>query len=276
MLKAFMDESGHSYDPVCSFVGMGGIVADETSWVAFDNAWKTALDEFIGGNPFHMKDFVVFPPAGLYKEWDEQKRRKFLSRLVRAILDSGCRFVGSIVSVSDFNQLSTSCKASLIDPFYLVFQTVTRGMALLAEEGAIGLPEPVALIYSQQKTFGVTELGRSAQLWLALQENADYGKWIGSYTPGNPKLIYGLQAADLFAYELTQEFEHFFHNPENPRAMRWAMKQFVKKEGLGFMVKFFCRETMLTNLLENGFLTNQQLHEFNGIVNSLLYSRAQE
>jgi hypothetical protein len=42
MLKAFMDESGHSDDPFASFVGMGGIVAENDSWISFDIAWKAS------------------------------------------------------------------------------------------------------------------------------------------------------------------------------------------------------------------------------------------
>lgn len=276
MLKAFMDESGHSDDPLITFVGMGGIVAEKDCWISFDAAWKAALDEFIGGQPFHMKDFVRYPFAGLYEGWKEEKRREFLGQLVKAILDSGCRFVGSVVSIQDFNELPAACTKSLIDPYYVAFQTVTRGMALLAEEGSLCPPEPVILVYSQQDEFGATEFGRAQQLWLAQQQEADYGQWMGEYSITSPSRLYGLQAADLFAYELTQEFQHFFENPHQPRAMRWAMKQFVKKEGLGFMVKFFCRETMLTNLLEFGFLNVQQLEEFNRTVNQMLYSRAHQ
>lgn len=271
MLKAFMDESGHSKDPACSFVGMGGIVADEIAWVAFDEAWRSTLEEFIDGQPFHMKDFVR-PSVGLYEGWKEEKRRDFLGRLVRATLDSGCRFVGCVVSASDFNQLPPSCISSLIDPFYLAFQTVTRGMALIAEEKTSDFPDPVALMYSQQIDFGVTELGRAQQLWFALQKNTDYGRWMGPYSFDTPERVFGLQAADLFAYELTQEYQHFFEEPQRP--MRWAMKQFVKKEGMGFMVKFHCLETMLTNLRAPGKLTDQELSRFNETVNRMLYSRA--
>jgi hypothetical protein len=148
MLKAFMDESGHSDDPNCNFVGMGGILADDNAWLAFDEAWKNALNEFISGQPFHMKDFVRPSVSGLYEGWDEHKRREFLGRLVQAILDSGIKFVGCLVSVPDFNQLPVVCRNSLIDPYFLAFQTVTHGMALLAKEGSLCPPEPVVLMYS--------------------------------------------------------------------------------------------------------------------------------
>jgi hypothetical protein len=274
MLKAFMDESGHSKDPVCSFVGMGGIVADETAWIAFDEGWGKALEEFIDRQPFHMKDFVISPPRGLYKGWEEEKRREFLGRLVQATLKSGCRFVGCVVSVPGFDQLPLSCKTALVDPYYVAFQTVTRGMAIIAEEKTPSQPEQVVLMYSQQDEFGATELGRAKQLWLASQSDADYGKWIGAYSTATPEGVYGLQAADLFAYELTQEFEHFFDSPRRP--MRWAMKRFVQKEGMGFMVKFFPYELMLHTLLESGFLTNEDFFKFNWTVNHMLYSRAHE
>lgn len=274
MLKAFMDESGHSDDPACNFVGMGGIVADENAWISFDGAWRNALNDFIGGQPFHMKDFVRIPAAGMYEGWKEEKRRMFLDRLVKAILESGCKFVGCVVSVPDFNQLPIACKTSLIDPYYIAFQTVTRGASLIAENGMLSPPGEVGLVYSQQKEYGTEGLGRAQQLWHTLQREADYGKWMAAYSSADPKKVFGLQAADLFAYELTQEYEHFFENPRRP--MRWPMKQFVKKEGWGLMVKFYCRETMLTNLFEPAFLTEHKLKQFNTTVNDILYSRAHE
>lgn len=269
-----MDESGHFDDPRCSFVGMGGLVADETSWKNFEAAWKAALDEFISGHPFHMKDFVRIPTRGLYDGWKEEKRRDFLGRLVGAILESGCKFIGCIVSIADFNELPPSCKNSLVDPYYIAFQTVTRGAALIAETGLLSPPGQVGLVYSQQEEYGTEGLGRAQRLWHTLQREADYGKCMAAYSSADPERVFGLQAADLFAYELTQEYEHFFESPRRP--MRWAMKQFVKKEGWGMMVKFFCRETMLTNLLEPAFLTERQLKQFNTTVNDILYSRAHE
>ena len=82
-------------------------------------------------------------------------------------------------------------------------------------------------------------------------------------------------ACKLLIYLLmTQEFEHFFDSPRRP--MRWAMKRFVQKEVMGFMVKFFPYELMLHTLLESGFLTNEDFFKFNWTVNHMLYSRAHE
>ena len=54
------------------------------------------------------------------------------------------------------------------------------------------------------------------------------------------------------------------------------MKQFVQKEGMGFMVKFFCLPVMLETLGKLGSLTDEELSQFNTTVNYMLYSRAHE
>jgi hypothetical protein len=264
MLKAFMDESGDSVDPFCKFVGMGGVIADTDKWASFEVAWRAALDEFIGGHPFHMKEFVCVPGIGVYKGWEEPQRKALLGRLVRAILDNGIQFVGCVVSIQDFGRLHAEHKSIFLDPYYMAFQSVTRGMAIIAHSEHLFLDrpeEPVALVYALQEKFGATEAGRAQQLWHAMQTNTDLGKWMGMYSSGDPKKVLGLQAADLFAYELTQEFEHFFEEPR--RKMRWAMKQFVLSMKEHILVKFYAMPVIVQTLVENKHLTGTDDEKMN-------------
>ena len=72
--------------------------------------------------------------------------------------------------------------------------------------------------YAYQKEFGTIvsgsttpqNQGRSESLWHAMKNHPHdplrLNQWMGSYSSEYAKNIYALQAADLFAYEITHEF----------------------------------------------------------------------
>src|ERR1700722_9033632 len=85
-LSAYFDESGHSEDGKCRFVGMGGLCAPTAAWSEFDGKWQAVLDEHCEGKPFHATDFANQQEP--FKGWKEEKRREFFGGLVRAIKES--------------------------------------------------------------------------------------------------------------------------------------------------------------------------------------------
>ncbi len=80
MLIAYMDESGHAADPRSKFVGMGGLVAQDSAWNQFETEWHDALAEAGIEGGFHMVDFAG--RQGPYKGWEEERRRKLFGTLV--------------------------------------------------------------------------------------------------------------------------------------------------------------------------------------------------
>jgi hypothetical protein len=256
MLIAYVDESGHSSDPRCQFVGLGGLVARSDDWDNFQIAWQGALDEFIGGKPFHMRDFAYQHEGGMYGSWKESKRRAFFGRLVSAITDNGARASGCVVSLEHFELLDREHQAAFRDPYFMAFQEVTKGLSLAAIPKEFPyVPESVAMVYSRQESFGVTERGRAQKLWHLIQKESAWGQWMGSYTTSQPSDLLPLQAADLFAYELTKEFENWVNRPKDP--MRWALKQIIKHEPGVLLIKFFNHAVMLQTLVESGAITFQ-------------------
>ena len=97
-LSAYFDESGHSKDEKCRFVGMGGLLAPASAWEEFDPKWQAILDEHCEGKPFHATDFAF--QSEPFKGWKEEKRRKFFDSLVRTIKESGARPFGAVVSLN--------------------------------------------------------------------------------------------------------------------------------------------------------------------------------
>lgn len=264
MLKAYIDESGHSSDPRCQFVGMGGLVAPSEKWEEFTISWQAALDEFIGGQPFHMKEYICVPAIGPYVGWNEDKRRAFLKRLIDTIVSSEARLVGCVVSLEGFNKLHPLHQSVLLDPYYMCFQRVTHGCRICGmtlSEVEVFAGEEVALVYAYQNDFGAIESGssnreqqgRAEQLWHAMKEQGGpFSKFMGAYSSSLAKEVPALQAADLFAYEITKEFENRLSRPKDK--MRWGLRQLLGNSDRDALIFFYGFETMLETLMDSGHI----------------------
>lgn len=272
-LSAYFDESGHSEDGRCRFVGMGGLCAPSSAWEDFHVKWQSILDEYCAGKPFHAKNFAHH--AEPFNGWDEKKRRKFFGSLVNAIRESGARPVASAVSLEAYESICQgipTAKKILNDPYYLCFQDVTRAAAV----SVIGYSienrknieefqdnERVAMVYAHQEQFGAISspegtgsknMGRAESLWHAIRDaHPHFGRWMGSYSSDSPNNLTFLQAADLFAYEFTHEFENRVNRPQDP--MRWGLSQLLPDwPQQNFLHKFYGVPQLLELLIESGFL----------------------
>jgi hypothetical protein len=271
-LTAYFDESGHSEDEKCRFVGMGGLCAPASAWFEFDGKWQAILDEYCEGKPFHATDFANQQEP--FKEWEEEKRRKFFGGLVRTIKESGARPFGVVVSLDAYELICQGIPAVrqfILDPYYLCFQDVTRAAAVsligysiehLVNWKEFEENEKIAMVYAYQKRFGAISspdstprqsMGRAESLWYAIRDsNPHFGKWMGSYSSALADDLNFLQAADLFVYELTHEFENRVHRPNDP--MRWGLAQLLPGSWRDFLHKFYGVPQLLELLVESGFL----------------------
>lgn len=231
MLVAYMDESGHSKDPKSRFVGMGGLIAESGAWEQLEAAWKESLSEAGLKKAFHMKEFAH--RQGEFEGWNEPQRQKLFGQLVKAIVDARVEPTGCVVSLDDYTAMPDILRDFFREPYFMCFQMVTRGAALKALPTTYPFKsETVAMVYAEQEEFGTTQAqsneenaGDAQKLWHAMKKLTDYGQWMGSYSSDSPTNICPLQAADLFAYELTKEFENLLSRPDD--GMRWALKQIL-------------------------------------------------
>jgi hypothetical protein len=161
-----------------------------------------------------------------------------------------------VVSIEDFNSLSERQRRSFRDPYYVAFQLCTRGAAV----EAMGIePEKVAMVYSYNQEFGATkpqevysvdQAGGAEKLWHAMKDFTDYGRWMGAYSSSTPAEVVQLQAADLFAYELTKEFENLKLRPKD--RMRWGLRQILKLADPEFsLIRFLDRKELLRIIKES-------------------------
>lgn len=270
-LTAYADESGHSKDPECHYVALAGFVGTNSEWAAFERDWKTATDEFIGGAEVHMKNFGR---DKLYAGWSSQKLSAFMSRLIASIVDSGVHAVACAVYLPDFEKLSPAHKAGVVDPYYMAFQEITKGLALRgAPIMSLDLKtSPVAMVYAFQKEYGATPAGRAQQLWQIIKNaksRFQWADWMGTYQSAKPKDVLPLQAADFFAYELTRELESWTKAPSPP--MRDGLKGLLRGFKWQPLIKVYTLPVILDMLWNSGGFGDTQ-----GVVNGPYYLVANE
>ena len=121
--------------------------------------------------------------------------------------------------------------------------------------------EPVSMVYAYQEEFGAIESGstqtrqqgRAEQLWHAMKsQDNPFTQFMGAYSSSLAKDVAALQAADLFAYELTKEFENRVSRPND--SMRWALRQLLSKVDPDALLHFYSFDTLLVDLMDTGQL----------------------
>ena len=129
-LTAYFDESGHSDDPKCRFVGIGGLCAPLDNWVSFDQKWQAILDEKCDGVPFHMNKFARGEEP--FNDWRKARKDDLLGALVRTIKSAEAKPFGAVVSLDAYEllcKLLPGADEIIGNPYYLCFQDATSGLS---------------------------------------------------------------------------------------------------------------------------------------------------
>jgi hypothetical protein len=225
---SFVDESGHSKDPAHTHLCLAGLLATRDAWAAFNDEWRAVRASFSLCRPLHMKDFAAF--RGEFINWDEARRRLLLTSLMGLLGKARAIPVGSVVDIAGYDKVFRETKVDFRDPHFLAFQGLTYQLAVAASMQFP--PGPVTMVYAKHPEHSVG-LANTENLWQAVREaNGIVALFMDSYRAGEPADHAGLEAADVWAYELRRHFEHARPQSSEPR---WAFKEFVK---LGLNYRF--------------------------------------
>jgi hypothetical protein len=115
VLRVYLDETGHAKDPNTSVVGMAGCIASIAAWERYEAEWAEALKDFCV-TALHMNDFAH--SRGEFTGWTEEKRQQFLGHLLIIIENRVETWVGAILPIAEFNELSDEQKVRLRDPYF--------------------------------------------------------------------------------------------------------------------------------------------------------------
>jgi hypothetical protein len=104
---AYIDAAGDAKDPKTVAVSVGGYIAHESQWAAFERVWTRILDRH-GVPALHMKEYAHSARGSCFEKWkgDEAKRAAFMSELIDTIRDHTIEHVVSTIPVSTYDAVN--------------------------------------------------------------------------------------------------------------------------------------------------------------------------
>lgn len=187
-LTIYYDATGHEANSL--FVSCVGVVAPADRWADFDREWKATLDQE-GVKEFHHTDFKG--SQGEFLNWKEPQRRRLMSGLLDILDRYVIQWHSSGMYPRSFASVATDYD---LDPLAGPFMLSATSAKLLVEQWAsIAVPaEPLLHIFEkgdrgQKPDRRLEDLGGDVAVLEKHDESRGY--------------IYGFQAADLIAGELT-------------------------------------------------------------------------
>jgi hypothetical protein len=244
--SSYCDEFGHPDDPNKKYMGIAGLLGWSDNWKMFTDEWEECLRVEKIPHPFHMTDFVHHSERFSSRRWEDRtERSRVLDLLLNIIKKADVIPIGATVVLKDYKELTREQQSLCKSPYYLAFQAVTSNMGFAAasmdlsmeiakakadvEAENAGLPvDPsyipspaiISMVYAKLKKY----TGPAEQLWNAIRDANMFGRWMGSYTVGDPADSPPLQAADIWAYSLGHLGE--YRPPKNTEA-ETACRMFV-------------------------------------------------
>jgi hypothetical protein len=192
VLRAYADESDQ---PRVGIYTVAGFVFSEGRARHFCKLWKSTLDS-AGLDRFHMKDCMAGRKE--YKDWTEEFRNDFLSRLVRIIRATALVGVSVSIDLESYNSLSAEEKEVISSKPYAIGLESFLGHVVVH----FGKKEPIAYIFDD----GDTTKAKTRILvdwdFMKKRRNEDDRLWLGESTIGwgDSSQIPELQAADMLTW----------------------------------------------------------------------------
>lgn len=232
MLRAYLDESGHSADCNITDVSVCGVVGSHEQWAEFEPKWKDVLQAF-GVVQLHMKNFAHF--QGEYREWNEKKRRDFLECLFEVVNAHTEGNLAATMCLDVFRSLTTGQQATLGgDPYYPCFFACIIGGATCA----LHLGDQIDFVVSEAPGF----IGKAVDFYNRCKNAhapADLRDKLAGMKFGTPQTDFPLQFADLVAYEVNKFIR--LARETGTWTERWPFAQ-IKQRML--TIEFFDRNTL--------------------------------
>lgn len=186
MFKVYLDESGSPDDTTA--VVVAGFLTTLEQWIEFERNWKEAVASF-GVTALHMRDFAHSNREFATWKHDEQKRQRFLSRLINIIRTRVRRGFAHAVLMDDYRQVNRAFfLEDIIKPYAIAGRTCVASAARWAQRNNID-ENLISYVFED----GAIDRG---DLIYRLERDGKF-----NFTFANKSESVALQAADLLAYE---------------------------------------------------------------------------
>lgn len=224
---AYLDDSG-THDQSRGII-IGGCVALARDWDLFIPEWQQKLREF-QVSCHHNVDFSHL--TGEYENWTEKKRIKYIRSLIDILGEVTWFVIGGALYRKDYEEIvPDQFKEDIGNPYYFPFQMCIEGL-ISALTPEVAEDAKVDLIIDRQKGLS----GKASKSFKILKTLRDENDRLGSIVYGDKKDHIPLQAADLIANEIYQDFGR-----TQPR--RKSMKYLLSK--VNPYVKFIDRNGLI-------------------------------
>jgi hypothetical protein len=189
-LIAYMDESGtHDETPITV---VAGFIGTTEQWAGLEKAWIELLKEF---------DLPYFHAHEIERMWSDRPeiREHVKIRFAETAMTAGLTPVFARITEDAwryFNEIEPWAKG-WPSPYHFMFQMTIKGVTQWSRNNANS--EPVAFFYDRAMQY----VDRAKEIMALLRnDKADLIELAASETFADMRNYPGLQAADMFAYEL--------------------------------------------------------------------------
>jgi hypothetical protein len=197
-ITAYFDASG---SPDSEAVSIGGLISSTEKWISFSGRWQEILDAFEVSS-LHMKHYAHSEGEFVSWRWDEPRRRRFLSALLKVIEDHVEYAVASTVLMRDYRAVDKEYLLNgFMRPYTFAASTCVGAIGPWAR-GVSYDPDGISYIFEK----GDTDQGDLSKCWERLFPQMRinpvfYKKRDRHPNPDVCPPIRPFEAADLIAYE---------------------------------------------------------------------------
>ena len=186
-----------------------------------------------------MREFAHSVDA--FTEWkdDKARREQLMAGVIAAVLQSELTAGGSVIRVGDFDGLTEEQRIRLQSPYFCCLQDVLWGFALTTLD-----EDPKVELHVTGDRHGQHE-EKARKLHRALrQTGGPFANLNDELNFADMQQTFGLQAADLLAYEMVKELRNQDVRPED--RMRWPLDQILSEpeSPRGKMLKYNTAEML--------------------------------
>jgi hypothetical protein len=211
MLTMYIDES-YSHPPKPEVYTIAGYISHDWRWRKFEVEWYRALKSE-GLEYFHMIEFAH--KKGVYADWPEKKRQKFLRKLHFIIHSNTIVDFSVNVVIADYNELMTpDVRRGFGEPHPFAVIGCLKHIAVWAKETHM----KDRILYVFEKGTVHDKLLRTIFDTSFDDEHNEHYR-ISGYAFHGKKELLPLQAADTLAYENMLELRRRI-DPDNTRPTR--------------------------------------------------------
>jgi hypothetical protein len=212
-LTGYFDASG-THDGSETVV-LAGWISSDKGWAAFDDEWRAALDNY-GLTMFHMREFAHH--RGEFQRWSEPQRRIRFAAFAEIVSKYALSSVAVAVPVKEFQEEFTPAAQRHVGGAYGFAASVLMMEAAQFVEESLkpeGSPFEIAYLFES----GDAGVGQVMKLFQANMMDPDQAAKLHllSFRIEDKRKFVALQAADILAYELYQDFPRQMGTSPLPR-----------------------------------------------------------